>query len=283
MNKFLIYLLLLLLVSGCTFLEDKGDEPMFFTINSVRTQEINQTSNTHRILDVWAFADGTDLGVFTLPAVIPVLPSDTEATFLSFFAGIRKNGQVNDPLLYPFYKNIEIQRNLMPLGAETLDLEFEYRSNTVFALVEDFESNHVFTNDADNNDTTFLTLTDAEARSGNSSGHLHLSQQNPTIEVANSTPLPLPVDGNAVYAEIEIKSDIETVIGLIGVDGEDEFTNFIIVLVPQPEWKKIYLSLGETLALSGLNEYRLVIGASIENQTAQEGNIYIDNIKILHF
>lgn len=279
----LVPLMVVFILSSCTFFEENIESPSLLNIRSVSASVISgQGGETSRISDVWMFANGQDIGVYEVPKVIPILPN-SETTFLSIFAGIRRNGQNDNPVIYPFYKNIDIERNLLPEATEDLDLVFDYRPNTVFALLEDFESQHTFTNDADQNPETVLNITSASASSGSFSGHIQVTSDNPLTEIASGTPVPLPTDGNAVYLEIDIKSDIETVIGLIGVDDAGEYTSFFIVIIPQPEWKKFYISLEDLLSQSGLELYRLVIGASIEDQNIDQGNIFVDNIKILHF
>lgn len=281
--RLFIFLLSLCLFSSCLFFEDGGEAPALLDVKLPTLKQQNaQGGNTHEIIDIWPFVDGLGLGVFELPRTIPVILNNDETEF-SIFAGIRNNGNRSNTIIYPFYKNIEFSSSLSPSDREDLELEFEYRENAVFGFLENFEQDNRFVVDEDDDEMTSLQRTSTDAAHGVYAGALTVSAENPSLEVSNGLPFSLPTDGSAVFLEIDYKGDTELVMGLIGVEGRQEFKKFIIVLVPQEDWQKIYVSLNEELLLSQLESYKLIFGIDISNRDLEQATVLIDNIKVVHF
>lgn len=282
-NKFFIFVIVMTLYS-CALFEDGGDDPAILDIPEITltTNIPSQGDNSHDIADVWVFVDGQGLGVFELPTTVPVITTSAMPDFV-IFGGIRKNGMRDNAIVYPFYQSIEFVQELTPLTIQPLQLDFAYRDNVTFALLENFELGNQFTKDEDEDMATSLSITDDMFRNGAKSGNLKLTAENPSIEVSNQIPFSVPTDGTPTYLEIDYKGDTELVIGLVGVESSGlEFKNFIIVLVSQTEWTKIYVDLTEELALSEFENYRLVMGATVTDSGSEEANVFIDNLKIVH-
>jgi hypothetical protein len=68
---------------------------------TLNTDYPSQGSNSNGIADGWVYVDDYLIGVFELPATIPV----TKKGYckIEVRAGIRKNGQSNSRMYYPFY------------------------------------------------------------------------------------------------------------------------------------------------------------------------------------
>ena len=95
----------MLLFSGC----DKEEQiPSYIYISEfvLYTKNTNFGSNSHDFVDAWVYANNKLIGVFELPATIPILESGSKQ--LTIIAGIRKNGLYYEREAYPFLKPYDI-------------------------------------------------------------------------------------------------------------------------------------------------------------------------------
>ena len=272
-----------LVFMACGFLNEDGDIPSYLKIEEISLETIEiQGESSHKILDVWISADGVNLGVYPLPAQIPIIPNAPE-TDLIIFAGIRNNGIQSNPIIYPFYEKIERTENLRPPEELNLSLNFRYNTTAKFALIENFENSNIFTVDLDENPLTELKKSSDDVMYGNAAGMILLDDTNRTLQVATAKDFVLPVDGTAVFLEIDYKNDIDLLVGLIGVE-EATFTKFFkLVLPPQEEWNKIYVDFSEDLANSQFSAYKVLFGAELNTDEVDKATILLDNIKLIHF
>ena len=68
------YFLMLLTFSSCSFLDQNEPTPSYLYISEFRLKtQVNQGSTSERITDIWLFNDTEFLGMFPLPAKIPLL------------------------------------------------------------------------------------------------------------------------------------------------------------------------------------------------------------------
>ena len=131
-------LLLLALLAGPAC-ERKMAVPAYLYVDSVcvSTQYATQGSSSANITDVWVTVDGKNIGVYELPATIPVLASGEVKVQLQ--AGIKKNGISSLRPVYPFYTSHICYPHLEKRGFDTLVPSFTYHSSVSFDFKEDFE------------------------------------------------------------------------------------------------------------------------------------------------
>ena len=279
MRHLLFLLLPLLLLTGCP--ADADVTPAFVIVEDFNLTTPGLPGTTENITEVWAFADNVFLGAFRLPARIPVHRSGT--TNLRFEAGVRQNGISATPDIYEFYTPVERQLELVP--GETTELgvlNINYRDDVRFALLEDFEdvNERVFT-DVQVGDGPFELSTDV-VRSGNASGVLRLSEDNPLVELGSSDLRDLIANRPYVWLEVDFQSTVPGIWGVVGQDGFTPVRLFDPGFRAQPNWTKIYFNLSEIIVLSNLDEYQLVFSTILPEDQA-EGEVYLDNIRLLYF
>ena len=115
------YFLLLLIFSSCSFLDQSEPTPSFIYVKEFRLKTLmNQGSSSERITDIWLFNDTEFLGMFPLPAKIPLLLYGEQN--LTIQAGIKENGIGATPENYPFFNSIKVKVNLTALKTDTLKL-----------------------------------------------------------------------------------------------------------------------------------------------------------------
>src|SRR5689334_1436858 len=131
---------LLLICPAFLVLSCKEDiTPVWLEIPSIElaTDDATEGSNSHAISDAWVYMDGTALGVFELPAKIPVL-AEGQHEFV-IFAGVKNYGMSSQRIKYPFYERYEISLSLVKGETITLNPVVTYKSNLTFEMIEDFE------------------------------------------------------------------------------------------------------------------------------------------------
>lgn len=282
MKKLSILIWFSILVA-CT--EDASDAPPLFKVDEVSLRTNTQEgTDDHNIRDLWMFLDGVDLGVFTLPTEIPVIPVDGQTNgVVQFSPGVRNNGINSSPIIYPFYQSVFREEALENGTCQIVDLEFQYDPTTQFAYIQDFELENGLAMDQDGDGEIGITLSTEQVFEGARSAHIALNDETPFTEVASlQTFENLPLNGSPVFMEINYKNDVELNIGLIGFFGNQPITNISHVLNPSEEWNKVYIDFTFILLDSQLDAYKLFFGAAID-QSGQNADVFIDNIKLVHF
>lgn len=286
MKYYLLVLFSVLLFTTCDIINPDEDIPAYIYIDQFElTTSISEGSNSHKITDAWIFVGSEFVGVFELPARVPVLASGEQNLLIQ--AGIKENGIGLTPIVYPYYEWFESTINLTPGQIDTIRPTTTYRDNVFFAYVEDFEGSHFITDDMDgDSETAIVPVTDGgfEGRAG----RIFLDQDHPTIQVGTSRFSDLPIsEANPVFMELDYKTEVVMQFGLRGYDavgiGASAYDPGVNV---KTEWNKIYINFSQLLALSQLEEYQFLFAAGLPiengNFTLDNAEIFIDNVKILY-
>ncbi|MEM9886573.1 MAG: hypothetical protein AAF849_11830 [Bacteroidota bacterium] len=256
------------------------------TISFISTNPSHGTSN-QKITEAWVTVNDVFLGVYDLPARVPVLESGRVAVEVN--AGIKDNGIGRLPEIYPFFEPYKVDVELIPAETIQLNPTTSYKEDLNFAFVEEFEvGGNLFTDDLDGNDTTSLVSSSIDVFEGNRSGLIRLTESHPVAELATDFSNKfedLQARGVEVYLELNYKTDVEVAFGIIGHE-ESVFSPtekiYEPVLFPRASWNKVYLNLSETVFVVQGEAYQIaILTALAPGQTA--GNVYLDNIKLIHF
>ena len=137
---------------------------------NLTTNYITNGSNSHKITDVWVYADDQTIGVFELPITIPILKSGIGKLRLE--AGIKLNGIKTTRVNNPFYEPVIIEPfNFIIDSTILLSPTTTYRPQTVFVWMEDFESDVISLDTTRlTSDVTVVKSTSSQAFEGSSSG-----------------------------------------------------------------------------------------------------------------
>jgi len=279
--RILISLILLFALCSCSFFDTLERKPMFLIANEVSlTTESEEGANTHKIRDLSVYVDGFNIGVFNLPADIPVLDDDDNIR-IDAVAGIRNNGNAALPIEYPFYSIESIDVNYEEEKLIPFNINFGYKDGVQFKFVEGFESSvHGFNGDLDNNPNTNVeTVTDA--RSGSFAGKITNNAAEPDYEF--STNFVYPIDDifdTQVFLELDYKNEIPFQIGVLGFNGQIGRRDYKIVLVESEDWNKIYIDLTNEIANAQIQEFQIIMRNA--NEDGQYGSVWLDNVKLVH-
>lgn len=240
----------------------------------------NEGANTHKITTIWAFVGNQSLGVFELPALIPVLKDGQEELVLQ--AGINNNGVSADRVIYPFYDEVSLNLDFKPLETDTIVPTFEYSEKTNFAFISDFDAfGNFFEGD--------IMTTDAasEVLSGIRSGKIQLNSSKDNFIFKNSNIHELPVNNQqAVYLEIDYKCThpFEVFIEASNNIGGNPVGSFLLFIAAREDWNKIYIDLTTTIAAlkqDNRDQFRIIFDGNLSDGD-ESGTFYWDNIKLIY-
>lgn len=257
--------------------------PAFLTIQSIEVQDFPDQNINH----AWVYADGQLLGAFPLPATVPVLADgDTE---IQLFPGVDENGNFLTPNIYPFFKKLV---KTMPLVAgETAVLQpvLSYDLTTVQPLTDDFDNgSRQFVEDNDLDPFTKLETISTGGVANSQAGKITLDTAHRFFET-RSLPLDdLPFD-RPVWLEISYKADFKFQIGLAGfVGGQPETALYFQTIFPKTTWTKMYVNLTGAIKLSEFDVYKIGLKTTLPVDAdgkleLQNGSVWVDNIRLVHF
>ena len=265
--------------------DDPEPSPAYLQIDSftVDFDTSTQGSESSKITDVWVFADGLFLGVYALPATVPVLAEgDTE---IRLEAGVLENGRSVTPNIYPFYEPFVRTVTLIPGQTTSLEPETSYRNEAQFAFIEGFEASQPRVFNLNWFGTPELGLSRDTVFEGEFSGVLRLDRDNPTVVIATEfdfTNLLNQTNPN-VWLEVNYLSTASVAWGVVGIDNFTPVEVFDVGFLPSEEWNKIYLNLSQSIFNSDLEAYSFAFQAFLSQEGQTEAAVYLDNIKLLYF
>ncbi len=276
--------------NSCTLFDEPEPQAAFLHLSGIDLSTTsNEGSASSKINIAWVYVNDKFLGGFQMPVTIPVL-EDGAATVL-IDPGINANGVSFTPDLYPFYKRIEFNHNFTPGKVDTFSFTTQYSDLTEFAFIEDFSSStHLFSDDRDDDTETFIAITSEDAFEGNS-GLIRLTKTHPVAIVATNYDRikldNLPRNGLPAWLEVNYKTDVPVVIGVIAYDAIGSASNFPeFGINPRNDWNKIYFNMSDLLLQQNLRSFQIYVSAAIPRENGEfkqdEGSVYLDNIKLVY-
>lgn len=283
-KNLLLISLTISILQSCS--KDEAQIPAYLTVPSISlVTDAGQGSNSENINHAFFYVDDQFIGGYELPATIPVLASGE--TRLRIEPGIKANGVADRPDEYPFYKAIEQTVNFTPEEEISIAPTTRYKDNVKFGFIENFNSaDHIFTIDLDNDPETKIELTNEGAFEGNSA-RITLTEQNNEVIIATdflkNDLADLPQNGTPIWLEIDYKTDVEVIVGIVGVDQFGEPTEFPdFGINPKSTWNKIYFDLTNRVQLVQFIGFQIFIAAA-NTTRADEQQVFLDNIKVAYF
>ena len=202
-SVFLLLMLSGLLCLQCDLINPEESVPAFLHIEAftLQTDGPSQGSASHKITEGWLTVNDEFLGVYRLPATVPVLMEGNVRIYLE--AGIKDNGIGSTPQIYPFYSPFETQVELLPEQTVQINPQTSYEPGTQFAFIENFESGSTIFQDV-----LFgagqVEVSSNDPFEGSFSGKIQLSMDDPLLEVATIQAFPALADQSPqVYLEVD--------------------------------------------------------------------------------
>ena len=274
------------LTTGCGLWGDNIVEPHTITVPSFNlTTYDDEGTNSHNIAEVWVYSETDVLGVFPLPAKIPVLQENGEETVhITLLPGVRVNGISSTRKPYPFYAVSELDVDYVPGGVDTVEFNSNYVSGVEIILSEDFESANRFQTSSTSTAEVVRTVDSDWVFEGEASGLIILSEQESYVLSTTQEQLYDLTADVATFLEFNYRCNNSFAVGMEAVGGMNPERTPIIVLSPSgEEWKKMYLDLGPFLrSTSTAYGYELTLDAILDTGN-ESGYVVVDNFKIVHF
>lgn len=271
--------------NSCSFLDNDSYNPAYLVFDeAIITTKTGEGDPIANIKSVWVYADGQLLGIFPIPGKVPIIPTGSEMEIL-ISAGVNENADLSSGIEYPFFNRIILNRNFSQGQELNVDLNFTYKSDLKFDIVEGFESSfQVFTKDIDGNSETRISNTTIDKVSGARSGIVTLNNSNRDFEVTTENYFNnnLNLKGS-VFLEFDYKCDENILVGTEILQNQLLTTAYKVILVQTDDWKRAYINLTDEISDPNTALYKVILGAGYESTNGEDSELYFDNIKLIHF
>ncbi len=271
-------LFLSVFAAGCR----KGDNvPAYLEIPRIEVVNANGTPISSKITDAWVYADDDLLGVWEIPARIPVLSEGN--TRIQIQAGVKRNGMFDDRAAYPFYTWYEGTVDLARTASTTLVPQVSYTANTDL-WTEAFEDAGMQLQVTEESDTTFDRFNEPPFQfEGTAVGGFILDQQRPYIRVY--TDEDFSTNGGPVFLELDYSTNVVLTIGVLYTSNGVSTGSSYVYLVPTaggdgstPSWNKVYIDLSPVFN-SNISQRDIYFEAWAP--TGGTARVFLDNIKLV--
>jgi hypothetical protein len=289
MRNFLILLIVFVSQIGCKKTIDPSEIPSYIYINNINLLTLSgEGTNKHGITDAWIYVDGKSVGVFELPARIPILNEGNKEIWI--YGGIKKDGISSTRTKYPFYQRfisntINLQRGKIDslIGIKTPQVT--YFSNTTTAINEESFDNPGFNFQADplSEGVMVFTSSGTNVFEGNGSALMELSSSQFFSKFIFTPSFVLPKLSKEVYVELHYNTNNLLTVGLQAINGSD-ITNLdnLHLRATNGEWKKVYIDFTELVSSqSQATSFKFYVKIVKEESVSTVYNL-IDNFKVVY-
>jgi hypothetical protein len=291
-SKLFIFLVFICCFQSCDIINPEEEIPSYIYIDTIRLVP-NGTGNegtlSHQFTDAWVYINDNMIGVFELPARIPILDAGTKN--LKVAAGIKVDGLTSNRTDYKFvdfYTKDPFQLfrdsiiNVYPVVSYYNDLNYSFKENFE-TLPLSIDSNFL------SYSSIQLTSVPEEVFEGSYAGKISLTPTKPFFKGVTTDKLYLPKTAQPVFLEIDYKSSEDLLISVIAYINGYPNETAIVGITPKynkngiPIWNKIYVELTyELSAAYNINAEYFKIG--FQSTLADEksaATILLDNMKII--
>jgi len=278
-----LFLPMLFLITSCKQENLQPGIPAYVYIEPFEFETYYPSQGTDRqlIKDVWVYADGATIGVFELPANIPILKEGPGELRLE--AGIELNGIATTRINNPFFEPLIIEDfNFVPDSVVSVLPATSYRESNEFVWMEDFEVPSISLDTSNlGGSAAIIRIQGNDVYEGNYSGKITLDINHQVFEAATFDSYVLPVNGRPVLLEMNYKNDYFFSVGIIEQSASQVIKTEVIILNPKEEWNKIYINLTDQVRASSASSFKILIRTYITDGTV-EANIFLDNFKLMY-
>jgi len=276
---FLVPVFCIYLLTGCDISNPEEKIPTYVHIDSFQfvSQPFTGTSS-HNITNVMVYLDYEAVGLFDLPADVPIIAE--KAGSLMLVPAVRFSGMSSQIIPYPFYEADTSTFTPQPGQRVTVTPKTRYYQDSLLQFTtEDFESGN-----------SFLTLSGAELKRTNDPRYVFEGGYGGVIEMDDTTVstnvmsmgFQMPSTGAnkaEVYLEMNYKCSVPFVVGLQTTDGATDPYQYLYGFNPRDTWNKVYIGLEDFLNLYPNKTYRVII--RVAKESAGYDYVAFDNFKVV--
>lgn len=276
-------ILLLLGSSSCDLINPEEQIPAFICVDSFNIlPAAGQGTEMHNIVDAWVYDNEQLVGIYELPAVVPILT--TGDANIRIRPGIKLNGQVATRSVYQFVEDFSGTVELFEDSIVCVNPSLPFRTTTSTPWLEDFElPAQVSISSTTLSEESLTIISGQEAFDGNSA-LLHLPADKNIFECKSNASYDLPSGGATVLLEFSYKCNHPFIVSMFSGNSGGSVQTPIISLNPTDEWKHIYVSLTETAStIFQANAHEPAFGFVRNGTVDGDINVYLDNIRLTYF
>jgi hypothetical protein len=274
--------LVLLLLAGCSKSETV---PAYLEIPSVvliTTPE--QGVATSKVTDVWVSVNDRLVGVWELPARIPVIGEGSNR--ITVVPAIKRNGMYDDRLRYPFFASWSGSVELSEQSTVSIAPTTSYFSTTDI-WIESFDDIGMLVETSDPADTLIRFTVEEHptlVRDDTPCGGARLTSSNPSVRIQTDQDF-LGASG-PVFLELDFSTDVQLVVGVRYNNAGFDAVEPVVVLTPttpngnSPIWNKVYIDLSALFNTGAVNERDIYIEGALSSGMSS-GLFLVDNIKLV--
>ncbi|MFT6244504.1 MAG: hypothetical protein ACJA0U_001252 [Salibacteraceae bacterium] len=249
---------------------------------------------TENISDAWVYVDDKLIGVFEVPFKIPLLVSGDNRK-ITLYPTIRNNGISATKRIYPFMVPYEITTNLIQNDTITLNPVTNYYTETQFHIIDFEDLTNIGILQSVNSAASVVPSADPAVHissiNENTFGRVTLNSSFPNwIARTDFSPVtPFPQSGAEVYLELDYHTTLDVLTGVVSESNGEVVENPNVQFNRQdPDsvivtWKKIYIDMQTIISGSPAGSDFQVTFESLLPEGIDDGEINIDNIKVVHF
>lgn len=285
-------LLLFIGFSSCSLFDKTEPTPAWIRIEKidlVDNPSVNEGSLSNDITDAWVYIDDNIIGMFELPANIPILEEGQHQLLVGPGIKVSAISTLRDN--YLFYEAYETTVNLIPGEVLTVEPQVRYRDegvNYLYYVVEDFEDSFIEMSAISGSDVSILRTTDPQYTfEGKGSGIVRISDTTSAVGFRTSENIQFSINGKAVYLEIDYYTEFDLTIGLHIDNGplSAQTLDYLTLKASDSgdiKWRKVYIALTSVLSRATNFQFGYVYFVPNINEGApKNGVVLIDNIKIM--
>lgn len=269
-------------MASCELINPDETIPAFLKIDSISlsTTLADEGHPDHNITDAWVYDNDKLVGIFELPAVVPIVRNGLSS--IRIRAGIKLNGLVGTRIPLLFTKDYQADLELFPDSALQVNPTLTFRDDATFAWLEDFDAIGLSITTSTNSNASVERINNDEAFDGNSLKMALNASQN-IFECQRISPLVLPGGGVPVIMDFTYRCNHPFVVGLYSTYPGGSVQVPIIVLNPSEDWNHIYVNLTDAISANpNYDGHRPFFGFLRGDGFEGEIKVYLDNIRLLH-
>lgn len=287
MRHFYILLITgLILASSCEIINPDEDIPAKISVPSTSFEaDPMQGTDSADIQDIWIYSDNELIGAYQIPFTAPIIGSGSHSITLR--PGVILNGIAATRTINPFYTIYTETVDLVPGETISFSPKFKYADDVVFPWnakgEEDFEDGGISIDSVAGSSTKIYKST-ADVYQGDYSGAISLDQGHTTFKAQSTKSFDLPKSGAYVVMEINVKNtEVPLYVGMyVHLPGNTVMDVSHLMIKTSPDWKKLYINFTELVSYyTNAESYNISFKSDLG--TLDSTNIYIDNIKLMHF
>lgn len=281
----------LFFLASCEVVDKEEQVPVYMQLDRIDFDAgYKHGTDSAEISDAWVYVDNELIGAFELPAEFPVLTEGRHT--LSIFPGVIINGISATRVVNPFMEKLEFDIN--PVAGDTINIrdlgsvESTYQESVTFAWnesigQEDFEDAGISFDTLEWSNVA-MEKTKLEVYEGTYSGWIHMDEGHKNFLAVSTQDFPIVTGSRPVFLELHIKNpDHIMEIGFYeSYGGGTVLKSSYILINPGEEWKKLYINLTPHMpVMTGAEDYKIYFQSALRSDKT-EGDIYVDNIKLIY-